>query len=408
MELHKGIIAAVLATVAAGAAVKVSGRSRPPLKAMATSSSLAASPSAGPLDARVALGRSIFFDASLSEPPGTSCASCHDPARGYAGDHGSGTGVPAGSRAGHFARRSTPSVLYLRFFRRFHFEWPEDAEHPEAYAGFFWDGRSSSIADLAAQPLLNRDEMGNEDARQIADKLAKSSYADGLRAEFDGAFDTPERALDALGASVEAFLTSPTMAPFSSRFDAFVRGHGSLSPLEMRGMALFEDASKGNCAACHTMDAKSGVPERSLFTDFGYEAVGVPRNRRLALPVRSFDLGLCERHDRSPYTDQPHFCGSFRTPSLRNVALRPSFMHNGALATLRDVVSFYATRGTDPVRWYPDDGAYDDLPAPYKANVNVSAPPYDHPEGGPPALDDGEIDALVAFLGTLTDEVVPK
>ncbi len=70
-------------------------------------------------------------------------------------------------------------------------------------------------------------------------------------------------------------------------------------------------------------------------------------------------------------------------------------------------MNFYATRGTDPRRWYPD-GAYDDLPAAYKANVNVSAPPYDHAEGGSPALDDGEIDALVAFLGTLTDEVMPK
>jgi cytochrome c peroxidase len=417
VEVHKGIAAALLAIVAAGAAMKVTHRSAAPIPASAASARPVPAASAGarhdlgrqegPLDARVALGRSIFFDASLSEPPGTSCASCHDPARGYAGDHGSGTGVAAGSRAGHFARRSTPSVLYLRFFRRFHFEWPEDSEHPEAYAGFFWDGRSSAIADLVRQPLLNRDEMGNEDAHQIAGKLARSPYADRLRAEFDGAFDTPERTLEVLGASVEAFLTSPAMAPFSSRFDAFVRGQGALSALETRGLGLFEDAAKGNCAACHTMDARSGVPERSLFTDFGYEAVGVPRNRRLALPAGSFDLGLCERHDRSPYTDQPHFCGSFRTPSLRNVALRPSFMHNGALTTLRDVVAFYATRGTQPKRWY-QDGPYDDLPAPYKANVNVSSPPYDHREGDAPSLDDDEIDAVVAFLETLTDEAVPR
>ena len=434
VELHKGIAAVLLATVAAGAAMKVTHRSVLPVATNAVTalpltsaasappvaraaSPVAAAPAGkkgdpgrveGPLDARVALGRSIFFDETLSEPPGTSCASCHDPARGYAGDHGSGIGVAAGSRAGHFARRTTPSVLYLRFFRRFHFEWPEDSEHPEAYAGFFWDGRSSSIAGLVRQPLLNPDEMGNEDARQIAGKLAKGRYADGLRAEFDGAFDTPERTLEALGASVEAFLTSPTMAPFSSRFDAYVRGEGSLSCRSRPAVSeSSRDPAKGNCAGCHTMDAKSGVPERSLFTDFGYEAVGVPRNRRLVRPPSAFDLGLCERHDRSPYTDQPHFCGSFRTPSLRNVALRPSFMHNGALATLRDVVAFYATRGTDAKRWYVD-GAYDDLPAPYKANVNVSSPPYDHREGDAPALDDGEIDAVVAFLGTLTDEAVPR
>ncbi len=412
MELRRGIAAMLLALVATGAAMEVSRRDAPTRSASAAASSSSVSASsaqgpAAPLDARVALGRSIFFDTNLSQPPGTSCASCHDPSRGYAGDNGSGTGVARGSAMGHFARRSTPSVLYLRFFRRFHFEWPEDAEHPEAYAGFFWDGRSSSIADLVRQPLLNPDEMDNKDVRQIAEKLANSDYAAGLRAEFDGAFDTPERALEVLGTCVEAFLTSAPMAPFSSRFDSFVRGRGSLSPLESRGLALFEEPTKGNCAGCHTMDAKSGVPERSMFTDFGYEAVGVPRNRHVAIPAGTFDLGLCERHDRSPYTDQPHFCGSFRTPSLRNVALRPSFMHNGAFATLRDVVAFYATRGTDPTHWY-QGGVYDDLPSPYAANVNVASPPYDRRPGDAPALDEGEIDAVVAFLGTLTDEVVPR
>jgi cytochrome c peroxidase len=405
MELRHGIAAVLLTTMAVGVAMKASHRSDPAGAASsASSASLPAMASAGPLDARITLGRSIFFDANLSEPPGTSCASCHDPARGYAGDNGSGLGVARGSARGHFARRSTPSLLYLRFFRRFHFEWPEDAEHPEAYAGFFWDGRSSSIAELVRQPLLNPDEMGNSDAGQIAAKLAKSDYAAGIRAEFDGAFDTPEQALEALGASIEAFLTSAAMAPFTSRFDAFVRGRGSLSPLEAHGLALFQDPAKGNCAACHTADVKSGVPERSLFTDFGYEAVGVPRNRRIALRAEAFDLGVCERKDRSPYTDQPHFCGSFRTPSLRNVALRPAFMHNGAFTTLREVVSFYATRGTDPERWYPG-GICDDLPEGDRVNVNVTSPPYNRRRGDAPALDDGEIDAVVAFLETLTDDV---
>src|SRR5262249_53916301 len=120
-------------------------------------------PTPPPLEGRALLGRAIFFDPRFSEPPGTSCASCHDPASGpggpdrgggSAGATGSSLGAPQGSRPGHFARRQTPSVLYLRFVRRFHFEWPEDAEHPEAYGGFFWDGRSSSITDLVRQPLL--------------------------------------------------------------------------------------------------------------------------------------------------------------------------------------------------------------------------------------------------------------
>ena len=82
-----------------------------------------------------ALGRKIFFDEQLSEPAGTSCASCHDPAQGYAGNHGSKLGVALGSRPGHFARRNTPSLLYLKFVRKFHFHWEEDAPIPDAVGG---------------------------------------------------------------------------------------------------------------------------------------------------------------------------------------------------------------------------------------------------------------------------------
>jgi cytochrome c peroxidase len=399
------IVAATLSALVMAGMVGVAGRCHRP-SARAQAASVSAPPPAT-LEGRALLGRAIFFDDRLSDPPGTSCASCHDPARGYAGDNGSDLGVPRGSRPGHFARRQTPSVLYLRFVRRFHFEWPEDAEHPEAYGGFFWDGRSSSIAELVRQPLFNPDEMNAAGPAAVAARLREAPYAGDLRREFDGALDSPDSAMAALGASVEAFLTSPAMAPFSSRYDAFLRGQGTLSPLEERGRALFQDPDKGNCASCHAADPRSPMPEKSLFTDFGYEAVGVPANRRLPRALGTFDLGVCERHDRSPYTDHPHFCGSFRTPSLRNVALRTSFMHNGAFTKLRDVVAFYATRGTDPARWYPG-GVYDDLPPQYHANVGMIAPPYDRRPGDPPALDEGEIDAVVAFLGTLTDQSVPR
>ena len=131
--------------------------------------------------ARVALGRAIFFDANLSEPPGTSCASCHDPARAFAGNHGSTLGVALGSRPGHFAKRNTPSVLYLRFVRSFHLHWEEDAPLVDAYGGFFWDGRADSLAELvaAAAPQPGRDERG-ERRRPSRGSIAASAYADGL------------------------------------------------------------------------------------------------------------------------------------------------------------------------------------------------------------------------------------
>ena len=358
---------------------------------------------------RVALGRRIFFDPLLSVPPGTSCATCHDPAHGYAGNGGSPIGVSQGSRPDHFARRNTPSVLYLRFVRRFHVRWEEDADLPEAFGGFFWDGRADSLVTLVQQPLLNPDEMANPDMRAIAAHLESSAYAEDLRREFDGVFDTPEKAVEALGACIEAFLTSPEMSPFSSKYDDYVRRRSELTPLEAKGLALFKDHSKGACSSCHKMDDRSPMPERSLFTDFGYDAVAPPRNGKLAgnADPRRFDLGLCERHDVKFHTDDNHYCASFRTPSLRNVALRTSFMHNGVFASLHEVVAFYATRATDPKRWY-QGGSFDDLPKRYWKNVNVNPAPYARQEGEAPALDDGDVDALVAFLETLTDRDVPR
>jgi len=99
-------------------------------------------PARPPEDAAlVALGKKIFFDAQLSEPAGTSCASCHDPRRAFSGAHGSAIGVPLGSRPGHFARRTTPSVLYLRYRPTFHYFEEDEAPGPTPYGGFFWDGR---------------------------------------------------------------------------------------------------------------------------------------------------------------------------------------------------------------------------------------------------------------------------
>ncbi len=360
-------------------------------------------------DARVTLGRKMFFDPKLSVPAGTSCATCHDPEHGYAGNNGSTIGVARGSAPGHFARRNTPSVLYLRFVRQFHLEWEEEAELPEAFGGFFWDGRASTLANLAAQPLLNPNEMGNPNPRRIARALQDSAYADELAAEFDAVFATPEKTLQALGFCIEAFLTTPAMSPFSSKYDDYLRGKTQLTPLEARGLALFDDREKGACSSCHKFDARSAMPERSLFTDFGYDTVAVPRNARLptSRDPRAFDLGVCERRDARLHTEDPWFCGSFRTPSLRNVATRSSFMHSGVFSNLRDVVSFYATRGSNPKRWYPS-GTFDDLPSKYQKYVNTNLAPYNQAPGETPRLSEQDIDAIVAFLGTLTDREYPR
>ena len=107
---------------------------------------------------------------------------------------------------------------------------------------------------------------------------------------------------------------------------------------------------------------------------------------------------------RKDLADHPEYCGLFKTPTLRNVALRQSFFHNGVFHTLRQAIEFYVQRETDPAKWYGRT-KYDDLPAQYRANVNIE-PPFDRRPGDAPALDDAEIDDLIAFLQTLTDGYV--
>jgi cytochrome c peroxidase len=354
-------------------------------------------------EARIALGKRIFFDKSLSEPAGTSCASCHDPAQGFAGNNGSKLGVALGSRPGHFAARNTPSVMYLKFARRFHLHWEEDAPVVDAYGGFFWDGRVDELADVPKQPLMNPNEMNNASAGDILAKLQRSEYAGEFRQEF-GALDSAADAAQSLGVALAAYLTSPELAPFSSKYDRYIQHQTELSAQEARGLRLFKDSAKGGCSECHKLNDTIPTPERSLFTDYGFDSVGVPRNSKL--PVNSdkehFDLGLCQRPNPKFRSDSPEFCGSFRTPSLRNVALRESFMHNGAFSSLRDAVSFYASRSTSPKRWYKGV-PFDDMPAQYREYVNVDKAPYNRRAGDAPALNAGEIDAIVAFLGTLTD-----
>ena len=258
-------------------------------------------------------------------------------------------------------------------------------------------------------PLLSDFEMANDTPGQVVGNVQRSRSAEDLKTLYGSdIFDHPERAFDAILEALEVFQQDPaTFAPFSSKYDAFLRGQVALTDTETRGLRLFEDPDKGNCASCHKSrpTAAGALP---LFTDYGLIAVGVPRN--LAIPANAdptfFDLGLCGPV-RTDLSDHPDYCGLFKAPSLRNVAVRRSFFHNGVFHSLRDAVAFYATRDTDPGRWYPTDAAgqvrkFDDLPAAYHENINFE-PPFDRHAGNAPALTDDDVDDIVTFLRTLTD-----
>jgi cytochrome c peroxidase len=167
---------------------------------------------------------------------------------------------------------------------------------------------------------------------------------------------------------------------------------------------LFKDEEKGNCAACHTAEpGVDGAPP--LFTDNSYDNLGVARHPALRRPQQAVDhdLGLCK--NTSLPTDVPTatLCGAFKVPSLRNVAVRKAFFHNAAITDLREVLAFYATRDTDPNRWYGKGPVFNDLPLKYQSNVNRSEVPYDRKPGEQPRLSEQDIDDVLAFLQTLTD-----
>ncbi len=354
------------------------------------------------------LGRALFFDPALSASGKLACSTCHDPrfAYGPADDRATALGGPKLQDPG---LRAVPSLRYLekvpRFSEHFFDEDLDDSTDQGPTGGHTWDGRADTLHDQARLPLTSPFEMANANLDAVVAKVKQASYASRFTAVFGGdVFDDAERAQAAVLLALEVFQQSPKdFYPFTSRYDAYLRRHATLSEQEQRGLAAFNDAQRGNCAHCHTSAIRHGkFPE---FTDFGFAALGVPRNRTLPQNAdpKFFDLGLCGplRTDLASHTE---YCGSFRTPSLRNVTLRKSFFHNGVFHDLGDVLRFYATRDTTPARWYrANAGHYDDLPADERKNVNQE-PPFGRKPGQAPALSDQDIADIRAFLATLTDE----
>jgi len=359
--------------------------------------------------ALTAIGRAMFFDPSLSASGKMACASCHDPRFAYGPPNAKPVqrGGPSMNLPGI---RAVPSLRYLQTVPPFTEHYMEtdgnDSEDQGPAGGNDWDGRAPTKHDQARVPLLSPFEMANSDEASVVARLARAPYADRIRDAFGPhVFDVDARAFKAALLALEVFQQSPEdFYPYTSKYDAVLRRRATLDAAEARGLALFEDANKGNCASCHVSRIREGA--FPAFSDFGFAALGVPRNPRIPAnrDPRYRDLGLCGPL-RTDLANRPEYCGLFRAPTLRNVALRRVFFHNGAITSLESAVRFYVERDTRPSRWYPTrDGKVvrdDDLPRRYRHNLEVEAPFA--PVNGRPALDDREIADLVAFLKTLTD-----
>ena len=359
------------------------------------------------LGAAAELGRLLFHDASLSASKRLSCASCHDPARGHASPFVTAVafGGPDMDRAG---LRTAPSIRYLRFNTFFRFD-----AGGEPAGGFFSDGRAASLQEQAREPLLDPDEMANRDVAEVVARVAAAPYAAQFEKVFGpGILAQPDLAMNRIGYALARYQQEdPDFAPFTSKYDAVLAGRATLTAQEANGLDLFNRPDKGNCASCHSSTRPANAPG-PLFTDFTYAVVAAPRNP--AIPANAdpafYDEGLCGPV-RTDLADRTELCGAFRVPSLRNVALRAHFFHNGVFTSLEQAVRFSVQRDTDAQLWYPMDAqgqviAYDDLPAALRGNV-TRQPPYDRAPGQPPALTDSEFADVVAFLRTLTDGYAP-
>lgn len=321
-----------------------------------------------------------------------SCATCHDPKFAYGPSDG--LAVARGGRDGkQWGHRAVPSLRYLQTVPAFteHYFDAEttgsDSTDNGPTGGLTWDGRVDRGRDQARFPLLSTFEMANANPDAVVKSAMRGSYGGEIRRLSRGnAFETILEAF-------EAFEQEPAeFYPYSSRYDAYLAGKESLSDRELRGLHLFTDPNKGNCAQCHPATrGATGTPPP--FTDFGLIAIGVPRNPEIPANANASwsDLGLCGP-DRTDFHDRPEYCGRFRAPTLRNVALRRSFFHNGAYHTLREAVKFYVTR----------DVLKADLSGKYRSNLETG-PPFPAHAKDRPALDDAEIEDVAQFLNTLTD-----
>jgi cytochrome c peroxidase len=400
-------------------------------------------PSVQPLSAMARLGKDIFFDTTLSSSGKVACASCHSPDHAY-GPPNDASVMLGGPNLTSPGMRAVPSLTYLERQPEFSIG-PDDttnenvdiAQQVEAsktaaradkiatqtaqsanivpQGGLFWDGRAHTLQIQAEGPLLDPREMDGGSLEIVAEKLRHAPYASKFGTLFGERIykDTKLLAAEALFAVGRYQIEEPSFHPYTSKYDYWLEGKARLSEAELRGLRLFNDPQKANCAGCHT--AEPGPDRRPpLFTDTQYEALGTPRNLALAdtKDPNFFDLGVCGPV-RKDIADQTQFCGMFKTPTLRNTAVRRTFLHNGVFHTLQEVMDFYNFRDTNPEKVYPvgADGKvqkYNDIPAQYHANVDVTDPPFNRHPGDTPAMTAQDEADIIAFLQTLNDGYKPE
>jgi len=366
------------------------------------------------------VGQKLFFDKNLSASGQMACATCHDPNHAYAPPNNLAVQL-GGPNLNLPGTRAVPSLRYKDVTPPYSdlLDNPDGVSAPGPGGGYMQDGRAATLADQVQLPLLAPNEMANTSIADVVSKIQHASYVDLFIQAFGAtAFDNTQAAFANASAALQAYqLEDPSFHPYSSKYDLYAANKigGTLTDAETRGLRVFMDPNKGNCFACHFSGAGLNGSV-ALFTDFSFAAIGVPRNSdipanktRLGLPV-SYDMGICSRPDHPPTTNA-QYCGMFKTPTLRNVATRSVFFHNGRFKSLKDVIHFYNTRDTNPELWYSTVKGvvqkFDDLPTKYRGNIDTLMPLDGRAPGSQPPMTEQEMEDLEAFLNTLTDDYHP-
>jgi cytochrome c peroxidase len=420
------------------------------------------------------VGKAIFNDTRLSEPQGMACVSCHDPSAGFSYPNSNinqSLGPVPGAVPGRFGFRKPPSISYAAYLPP-GIPYYDKAE--QAYVGgLFYDGRAYNTAKQAQEPFVNPNEMNNllhnvGDPAAVVQKIQSGPYADLFSQVYgQNVFQLPtELVYEYACQAIAAFEKSSTVAPFSSKYDAYLAGKVSLTDQELTGLRIVTGSLTGrpggipfkvnaHCSECHgipTVYNPKGNPD--LWTNSCYANLGAPRNPNNPyytmtdptadpagynpLGANFIDYGLGDflyPLRGKPVADLAEgdplaIDGTFKTPSLRNVDARPypsfvkSYMHNGVFKSLEQVVHFYNTRN---LTTYPGEVIDFTQPNPYanlkgtplwpapewpspRTMINPAGLPSDS-EGsgmggeqiGNMGLDAEEEADIVAFLKTLTD-----
>lgn len=336
-------------------------------------------------EARIALGRLLFFDPVLGGERDVSCGTCHHPDFAFAdgrqfGAGTSGAGLGPARVISHSALtgvplqlepRNSPTVLNTAFNA-------DESGMPTPLGFQFWDGRVRGLEEQARKPITSRDEMRGD---AYPAEVAMDSVVGRLRAIpeyvtlFGGAFPgegaSPDELVnaDTYGRAIAAY--ERELVTRDTPYDRFVRGDDTaLSESQKLGLELF--FTKAKCALCH---------RDPMFSDFGFHVLGVPQEGVGKSVVPGDDTG------RAEHTGRAEDRYAFRTPTLRNVEQTAPYMHDGVFETLEEVVRFY------------NDGARPRHPA-------VNDGMVDGRVATPLGLSEEEMVAIVDFMRSLGEPVI--